>query len=365
MTIDLGSEGRERPATREAASTQRRLVAIVSADVVDYSRLMGADESGTLATLCAHRDELWNPTIEHFGGRVVGTAGDSILVEFASTVAAAECSISVQNGMAEQNADLPDDQRMLLRIGINIGEVIIEADDIYGDGVNVAARLQEIAEPGGIAVSGNVHEQIEGKLDSTFYDDGLHKLKNITRSVPVWRWLPQGTDFAAKTAVPSANLKLPDKPSIAVLPFDNMSGDPEQEYLADGIVEDVLTNLSQIHELFVIARNSSFSYKGQHPDPRKVAEELGVRYILEGSLRQAGTRVRITAQLIDGLDGSHLWAERYDRELTDIFELQDEITKKITTALQVRLTEGQQIIIRRNQTASFPAWLTSVRLKIE
>ena len=333
----------------------RRLVAIVSADVVGYSRLMGADEAGTLAGMRAHRAELWNPTIEQYGGRVVGTAGDSILVEYASAVAAVESSIVVQRGMVERNADLPNDSRMLLRIGINIGEVVIEGDDIYGDGVNVAARLQEIAEPGGITFSGNIHEQIEGKLDGTFTDDGLHEFKNIIRPVQVWRWSALESDVPAAATV-DVPLSLPDKPSIAVLPFDNMSGDPEQEYFSDGISEDIITALSKVHWLFVIARNSTFTYKGAAVDVIRVARELGVRYVVEGSVRKAANKVRITAQLVDGTTGNHVWAERYDRELDDIFALQDEITETIVGRIDTELRASERERARRKPPANLDAW---------
>ncbi|MEE9129551.1 MAG: adenylate/guanylate cyclase domain-containing protein [Phycisphaerales bacterium] len=335
--------------------TQRRLAAIVSADVVGYSRLMGADEVGTLAAMRAHRAELWNPTIEQYGGRVVGTAGDSILVEYASAVAAVESSIVVQRGMVERNADLPNDSRMLLRIGINIGEVVIEGDDIYGDGVNVAARLQEIAEPGGITFSGNIHEQIEGKLDGTFTDDGLHEFKNIVRPVQVWRWSPLESDVPAAATV-DVPLSLPDKPSIAVLPFENMSGDPDQEYFADGMVEEIITALSRLKWLFVIARNSSFTYKGHSVDIRQVASELGVRYVLEGSVRKAGEKVRITGQLIDAATGAHLWADRFDGDMEDIFDLQDQITTSVVGAIEPRLRLAEVERSRRKQTENLDAY---------
>ena len=253
--------------------TQRKLAAIVSADVVGYSRLMGADEAGTLAAMRAHRKELWNPIIEQFGGRIVGTAGDAILVEFASAVAAVESSIAVQQGMAERNADLPDDRRMLLRIGINIGEVIIADDDIYGDGVNIAARLQEIAAPGGIALSGNVHEQIDGKLDGNFSDDGQQKLKNIARPIHVWRWGTEPT-LTPTIAVGDGEPSLPETPSIVVLPFVNKSGDADQEYFADGITDDIVTALSRLRGFFVISRNTTMAYKGEAIDARNLGRDL-------------------------------------------------------------------------------------------
>ncbi len=336
---------------------QRKLAAIVSADVVGYSRLMGVDEVGTLAALRNHRAELIDGKIAEHGGRIVKTMGDGLLLEFPSVVDAAQCMIDVQQAMAVRNEAVDEDKRIVFRIGVHLGDVIVEGNDIFGDGVNIAARLQEIGEAEGVTLSGDAHNSVGGRVDAEFADDGDQELKNIARPVRVWRWSPdQQTPAETIVAGPDESLPLPDKPSIAVLPFDNMSGDPEQEYFSDGIAEDLLTSLSHIHELLVIARNSSFSYKGQNPDVRQVARDLGVHYVLEGSVRSAGARVRITAQLIDGSDGSHLWAERYDRELTDIFELQDEITSKIANALEVRLTEGQQARIRRDQTASIPAW---------
>ena len=302
--------------------TQRRLAAIVSADVVGYSRLMGVDETGTLASMKAHRRELWTPIIQRFGGRIVGSAGDSILVEFASAVAAVESSVAVQNGMAERNAELPDKMRMLLRIGINIGEVIIDGEDIYGDGVNIAARMQEVSEPGGIAISGNVEEQIRDKLELTFADDGMHEVKNIAQPVHVWRW---SLDESGTTS-PSdgASLPLPDKPSIAVLPFDNMSDDPQQEYFADGLTEDIITDLSRFQTFFVIARHSAFVYKGKPVTVQDVGRELGVHYVVEGSVRKAGDRLRVVVQLVESNSGNHIWAERYDNDLIDIFDPTEE-----------------------------------------
>ena len=296
--------------------TQRKLAAILAADVAGYSRLMEADEAGTVAAMKAHRAELWGPMTERHGGRLVGTAGDSLLVEFQSAVAAVESAIAVQRGMLERNRDLPDDRQMLLRIGINIGEVIIDGDDIHGDGVNVAARLEALCEPSGVAISGYVHEQVQGKTDVQFINDGSHEVKNIAKPVQVWRWSPVGTPTAAAEEVVSHDaLPLPDKPSIAVLAFDNMSGDPEQEYFADGIAEDVITALSRIGWFFVIARNSSFAYKGRAVDVKQAARELGVRYVLEGSVRKGGDRLRVTAQFIDATTGNHIWADRFDGKI--------------------------------------------------
>ena len=341
---------------------QRRLAAIVSADVVGYSRLMGADEAGTLQVMKAHRRELWGPLTEDHGGRVVGTAGDGILMEFASAVAAVECSLAVQAGMVERNADLPDDKRMLLRVGINIGEVIVDADDIYGDGVNVAARMQEIADPGGMAISGKVYEEVADKLDAAFADDGEHAVKNIARPIQVWRWLPDGIEAAA---APEPELSLPAKPSIAVLPFDNLSGDAEQEYFVDGVTEDIITSLSRIRWFFVIARNSTFTFKGQAVDVQTVARDLGVRYVLEGSVRKAGNRVRITAQLIDGATGNHLWAERYDRDLADIFALQDEITETVVGAIEPEIAQAELERTKTKRPENLDAWDLCLRARAQ
>ena len=283
---------------------QRRLAAIVSADVAGYSRLMGRDESGTLAALKALRQEVVDPAIASHGGRIVKTTGDGLLLEFPSVVNAVRCAVEVQTAMADRTAGMAEDRRIAFRVGINIGDIIVEGDDIFGDGVNVAARLQEIAAPGGICISSRVHEDVRDRLDTAFDDGGTQTLKNIARPVQVWRWQP-GTAVAPKPAPAPTALPLPDKPSIAVLPFQNMSGDPEQEYFVDGMVEDIITGLSRFKSLFVIARNSSFAYKGKSPDVRQVGRELGVRYVLEGSVRKAGNRLRITAQLIDAASGAH------------------------------------------------------------
>jgi adenylate cyclase len=336
--------------------TQRRLVAIVSADVVGYSRLMGVDEAGTLAAMRAHRTELWNPIIEQYGGRVVGTAGDSLLIEYASAVAAVESSIAVQRGMFERNSEVPEDRHMLLRIGVNIGEVVIDGDDIFGDGVNVAARLQSIANSGGIAISGNIHEQVSGKLEVTFGDDGEHEVKNIGRPVHVWRWSPGAKETTDDAAAADQPLALPDKPSIAVLPFDNMSGDPEQEYFSDGITEDIITALSKFRWFFVTARNSTFVYKGKANDIKQIGRDLGVRYVLEGSVRRAGNRIRITAQLIEAASGNHIWAERYDRDLDDVFELQDEITLTIAAAVEPELAGSERDRALHKPTKDIQVW---------
>ena len=334
----------------------RRLAAILAADVAGYSRLMGADETGTLTAMKAHRRELWTPTIEKYDGRVVGTAGDSILVEFASAVAAVECAVAVQQGMAERNANLPSDRRMLLRVGINIGEVIVDGEDIFGDGVNVAARVQEVAEPGGVCISGTVHEHVSRKLDFAFEDAGEHRAKNIAQPIHIWR-LPGDISVAAATASGrSERLPLPDKPSIAVLPFDNMSGDPDQEYFADGLTEDIITELSRFQSFFVIARNSAFTYKGKAVMVPDVGRELGVHYVVEGSVRKVGNRVRVAVQLIDAASGTHVWAERYDHQLTDILDLQDEITQSIVSIIPGRLEKADLTRVKRKRPENMVAY---------
>jgi len=318
-----------------AEGTQRRLAAIVSADVVGYSRLMGVDETGTLSDLRAHRAELIDGKIAEYGGRIVKTMGDGLLLEFASVVEATQCMVEVQKGMAERNEGTDEARRIIFRIGVNLGDIIIDGEDILGDGVNIAARLQEIAEPGGVSISRRVYEDVQERLDTAFEDTGEQSLKNIAKPVHVWRWSPgKSSPSDTPEAIDQAPLPLPSKPSIAVLPFDNMSGDPEQEYFADGIAEDVITALSRFGSLFVIARNSSFTYKGQAVDVKRVGQELGVRYVVEGSVRKAGNRVRITAQLIDAASGNHIWADRFDGSLDDVFELQDQITEQIVVAVE-------------------------------
>jgi adenylate cyclase len=294
---------------------ERRLTAIFAGDVAGYSRLMGADEEGTLSRLNAHRREFLEPKIAEHRGRIVKRTGDGILIEFASAVDAARCAVEIQHGMIERNAPEPQDKRIEFRIGIHVGDIIIEDGDMFGDGVNIAARLEGIAQPGGICLSDDAYRQVRGKLDANFQDAGEQELKNIARPVRVYHLRSGG----GATETPA--LALPDKPSIAVLPFQNMSGDPEQEYFADGMVEDIITGLSCIKWLFVIARNSTFTYKGRAIDVKQVGRELGVRYVLEGSVRKAADRVRITGQLIDAATGAHVWAQRFDRKLQDIFAL--------------------------------------------
>ncbi len=311
---------------------QRRLAAILAADVVGYSRMMDADEAGTLARFKSLRLEFFDPKAEQFGGRIFKNTGDGALAEFGSAVDAVQCAIEIQRGLARRNSKEPEDRRIVLRIGINLGDVIVEGDDIFGGGVNAAARLEGLCEPGMVYVSGSVYDQVAGKLDAAFDDLGEQKVKNISKPIRVYRARDE-TGEAAPLGDVGAVAALPDKPSIAVLPFDNLSGDPDQEYFADGMTEDIITGLSRFRSLFVIARNSTFAYKGKSSDVREVARDLGVRYVLEGSVRRAGARIRITGQLIDAETGNHLWAERYDRELDDIFAVQEEVTEAIVAAI--------------------------------
>ncbi|WEX90060.1 adenylate/guanylate cyclase domain-containing protein [Sinorhizobium garamanticum] len=323
-------------------SIRRRLAAILAADVVGYSRLMERDEKSTHTLLMARWKEVLEPLVAIHQGRVFKRTGDGVFVEFGSAVNAVECAATLQQAMAAANRDMPEDRAIVLRVGVNLGDIMVEDSDLYGDGVNVAARLETLANPGGVAISDGVHEYVHGRVGIDFVDSGYHEVKNIERPVHVWSWSPNDrTNNPIKTAAETPP-QLPKKPSIAVLPFDNMSGDPEQGYFADGITEDIITDLSKVSGLFVIARNSSFAYKGKTPDIRKVSRELGVRYILEGSVRRATDRIRINAQMIDGMTGGHLWAERYDRGLEDIFAVQDEVTRTIVNALKVKLTAGEE-----------------------
>jgi adenylate cyclase len=339
---------------------ERRLAAIFAGDIAGYSVLMGADEEGTLRQLKRHRKELVDPKITEHRGRIVKTTGDGMLVEFASVVDAVRCAVDIQRGMLERNSSIPPDKRIQFRIGINVGDIITDGDDIYGDGVNVAARLEAIADPGGITVSRTVHEQVCDKLSFGFEDMGEQSVKNIARPIGVHRIsLAETGPVAAGQSATAASKAEPapsSRPSIAVLPFVNMSGDPEQEYFADGISEDIITGLSKLRWFFVIARNSSFAYKGKAVDVKRAARELGVRYILEGSVRRAGNRVRITAQLIDASTGNHVWADRYDGDLTDIFALQDEITRKVVTAIEPRLLEAEGVRALTRAPADLDAW---------
>jgi len=332
---------------------ERRLSAIFASDIVGYSRLMEADEEGTLARMNAHRREFLEPAVAQNRGRIVKRTGDGVLIEFSSAVDAARCAIDVQRGMGERNAGVSPERRIELRIGIHVGDIMIEDDDIFGDGVNIAARLESIAQPGGICISDDAYRQVRGKIDVNFQDSGEQELKNIARPVRVYQLRPEAATAAAK---PASGLALPDKPSIAVLAFQNMSGDVEQEFFADGIAEDIITALSKAHWLFVIARNSSFSYKGKSVDVREVGRDLGVRYVLEGSVRKAGNRVRITAQLIDATSGHHVWAERYDRALEDIFAVQDEITRSIIGAIAPGIVAAEIQRTRGKEAAQLGQW---------
>ncbi len=364
-------------------AVERRLAAILAADVVGYSRLMGEDEAGTLARLNAHRKVLIDPAIKGHQGRIVKTTGDGLLAEFASVVDAVRCAVHIQHGMAEREADSPDDRKMLLRIGVNLGDVIVEGDDIFGDGVNVAARIEALADPGGVFISGDAFRQIRNKLDVGFEDLGEKRVKNIAEPVSVYRvltdaaagtvirakrkpkraWLSTGAavavalvaavlvwNFALRDSLPTVEaasmeamaFPLPDKPSIVVLPFDNLSGDPEQQYFADGLTDDVITALSKLSGLFVISRNTAFMYRGEEVSVKSVAEELGVRYVLDGSVRRAGDQVRINAQLVDATTGKTLWAERFDGDTKDIFAVQDDINARIVSAMAVELTAPEQ-----------------------
>jgi TolB-like protein len=334
---------------------QRRLAAILAADVVGYSRMMEADEAGTLARLKALRAELFDPKTEQFGGRIFKNTGDGALAEFRSAVDAVQCAVEIQRRVARRNAKEPENRRIILRIGINLGDVMVEGDDIHGGGVNVAARLEGLCEPGMVYVSGSVFDQVVGKLDAAFDDLGERNVKNISKPVRVYRARgeigEEATDGDAGAVAPP-----PDKPSIAVLPFNNLSGDPDQEYFADGMTEDIIAGLSRFRSLFVIARNSTFAYKGKSPDVRQVAGDLGVRYVLEGSVRRSGKRIRITGQLIDAETGNHLWAERYDRELEDIFAVQDEVTEAIVAAIAPEIGDVERRRAQRKAPDNLNAW---------
>src|SRR5262250_1995633 len=323
---------------------ERRLTAILAADVAGYSRLMAADEEGTLSALKTLRREVTDPKIKEHRGRIVNTTGDGLLSEFASVVDAVRCAVEVQREMAARNAGVQAERRIDFRIGINLGDIMIDENDIFGDGVNVAARLEALADPGGICVSRVVRDQVRDRLDLALEDMGEQSVKNIARPVRVYRVAigqrPAGSQ-TAETPSAAPALPLPDRPSIAVLPFANLSGDPEQEYFVDGVVEDIITGLSRIKWLFVIARNSSFAYKGKSPDIRQVGRELGVRYVLEGSVRRLGNRVRINGQLIDAISGAHLWAERFDGDLDDIFDLQDQVASRVVGRIAPSLERAE------------------------
>jgi adenylate cyclase len=333
----------------------RKLAAILAADVVGYSRLMASDEAGTLAALKRHRQTVFEPAVAAHQGRIVKLIGDGTIVEFASVVDAVNCALSVQRSGELQDESLHE-PKIILRIGINLGDVIIEGDDIYGDGVNIAARLEPVAEPGGICISSIVNESIGNRIDVRFQDSGQINVKNIDRPLRIWRWHPGTTHATVTNGGRSNTVNHQPHTAIAILPFTNMSGDPEQEYFSDGISEDIITDLSKIAGLMVIARNSSFTYKGRSVDVRSIGLELGVQSVLEGSIRRSGNRVRITAQLIDATSGGHLWADRYDRDLTDIFEVQDDVTRRIVDALKVTLSPGEKERLADTKTSNLAAY---------
>ena len=334
---------------------ERRLTAILAADVVGYSRLMGADEAGTLAALKAVRTELIDGKIAQHQGRIVKLTGDGILAEFPSVVNALACASEVQRGVRERNTDVPQNRRIEFRVGVNVGDVIVEGDDIYGDGVNVASRLESVADPGGITVSQAVRDHVGNRLDLAFEDRGEEKLKNIEKPVHVYSVILEDANDGNMTSMKQ------DRPSIAVLPFNNMSGDPEQEYFSDGITEDIITDLSKVSGLSVIARHSSFSYKGKPLKVQQIGRELGVDFMLEGSVRKAGARVRVTGQLVNCKKGSHVWAERFDRDLTDIFAIQDEITHAIVEQLKVRLLPQEREAVEQIPTENIEAYTYCLR----
>jgi adenylate cyclase len=340
---------------------ERRLTAILAADVVGYSRLMGANETGTLAALKTLRTDFIDGKIAEHQGRIVKLTGDGMLVEFPSVVNAVACAAEVQRGMRDRNADVPQDRRIEFRIGVNLGDVIVEGEDIFGDGVNVAARLESVARPGGITISGSVRDHVGNRLDLAFEDMGEQTLKNIERPIRVYSVsLSSSAAHDIKDATPAREEQL-ERPSIAVLPFNNMSGDPEQEYFSDGITEDIITDLSKVSGLFVVARNTAFTYKGKPVKVQQVGQELGVAFILEGSVRKAGSRVRVTGQLISSKDGGHVWAERYDRDLTDIFAIQDEITHAIVEELKVKLLPQEKKSIGQTPTDNVEAYTYYLR----
>ena len=337
---------------------QRRLAAVVAADVVGYSKMMGRDEAGTHARLKSLRAEFLHPKVTEYGGRIVKTTGDGSLIEFPSAVDAVSHAIDVQRGMAERNANVPSSQQIQFRLGINVGDIIVDEDDIYGDGVNVAARLEDIAEPGGICVSSIVKESIGNRVDVAYADGGEVMVKNIDRPIRVWRWHPRGEPplHGPQSATPDAAPALPNKPSLAVLPFENLSSDPEQGFLADGLVDEVITALSRFRTFAVVARNSTFAYKGRAVDVRSVARDLGVRYILEGSVQRSGDKIRVTAQLIEGASGAHVWAEKFEGVVSDIFDFQDEITKSVIGLIEPQIRKAEIERARRKRPESLDAW---------
>ena len=339
---------------------ERRLAAILAADVAGYSRLTGLDEEGTHVRLRERLRGLADPKISEHRGKVVKHTGDGVLAEFGSVVDAVRCAIEVQRGMAEQNATMPQVKRIEFRIGIHVGDIIVDDNDIFGDGVNIAARLEGIAEPGGVCISDDAQRQVRGKVDFAFEDMGPQNLKNIVEPMRAWRLRMNASGSAAAPIEPPVEstqaLALPDKPSIAVLPFQNMSGDPEQEYFADGMVEEITTALSRFKWLFVIARNSSFTFKGKAVDVKEVGRRLGVRYVLEGSVRKASGKVRITGQLVDAVTGAHIWADRFERDMADVFALQDEVTVAVVSAIQPKLFQTEIAMATRRRPENLTAY---------
>ena len=344
--------GAERAMAEERV--QRRLAAILAADVVGYSRLMEADEEATLRTLKSHREIIDGLIVRH-EGRIFSTAGDSVVAEFRSAVEAVRAAVAIQEELKPRNEHLPNEGKMIFRIGVNLGDIMVEGDNLYGDGINVAARIEGLCAPGEVYVSGSVHGQVEGKLSLGFEDMGEQSVKNIAKPIRVYRVRTTSEDNISQDAI-GASLPVTDKPSIAVLPFDNMSNDPEQEYFSDGITEDLITALSRIRQIQVVARNSTFSYKGKSPNIQHVSDELGARYVVEGSVRKAGNRIRVTAQLIDGKTGNHLWAERYDREITDIFDVQDELTDTLVGAIAPGIGSAERQRAKQNPPESLDTW---------
>jgi adenylate cyclase len=341
---------------------ERRLAAVLAADMAGYSRLMEIDERTTLARLMTHRGELIEPAIAKNNGRVIKTTGDGMLVEFGSVTDAVRCAVEVQERMRRRNSDVPEERRIQFRMGINLGDIIFDEGDIYGDGVNVAARIEQLADIGGICVTQAVYEQVADRVPVAFEDLGEKHLKNMSRPVRIWRVALQS---AGPTEAGTPPIPLPaSKPSVAVLPFANMSGDPEQEFFVDGLTEDILTELARHHELFVISRNSTFAYKGQAVNIREIASKLGAQYIVEGSVRKAGDRLRVTVQLIDTATDAHIWAERYDRRLADVFELQDEVTAAIVATLPGRVEAAQRERITRKPTSSLAAYECALAAKV-
>ena len=344
--------------------SKRRLMAILVGDVVGYSRLMELDEAGTLARLKAHRLELIDPAIAKNSGRMIKTTGDGVLVEFTSVVDAVVCALEIQLRLARRNADVDPDHRMRMRIGINLGDVIVEGNDVFGDGVNVAARLEQLAEPGGICVSSAVYDQLGSKVDVKFEDQGEQQVKNIERPIRIYRAVLDDADVAKAVMPASRSAEVAEPPSIAVLPFANMSGEADQEFFADGLTEDIITELSRFKEFIVISRNSTFVHKGKAVNVQEVARSLNVNYVVEGSVRKSGNRVRITVQLIDAARDNHIWAERYDRDLEDIFAIQDEVTSSIVSTLPGRLEAASQDRIKRKTTDNMAAYELVMTAKI-